>query len=137
MDKLSQQERSSNMSRIRSKGMKPEMIVRRLAYSMGFRYRLHCKDLPGKPDLVFRGKKKVIFVNGCFWHQHDSSNCSITRVPKSNRSYWLKKLENNKVRDNRNKIALEAMGWQILEVWECQTRVKNQNSLVESLKAFL
>lgn len=137
MDKLNPQERSRNMSQIRSKGMKPEMIVRQLVYSMGYRYRFYRNDLPGKPDLVFSGRKKVILVHGCFWHQHDNPDCSIARIPKSNKSYWLPKLENNKARDSRNKEIFDTMGWQLLEIWECQTRTNNRKNLIEVLKEFL
>jgi len=137
MDKLSSQARSQNMSRIRSKGMKPEMIVRQLVHRMCYRYRLHRKELPGKPDLVFLSRKKVIFVHGCFWHQHESPDCPIARVPKSNKSYWLPKLESNKIRDRRNKEAFDAMGWKMLEIWECQIKPKNHESLIKTLKEFL
>ncbi len=110
------------MSGIRSKGMKPEMTVRRLLHSMGYRYRLHRRDLPGKPDLVFPGRRKVIFVHGCFWHQHADPSCKIVRRPKSNREYWLPKLEQNVIRDAENRARLEELGWQVLVIWECEVR---------------
>ena len=98
-DTISSERRSKNMAHIKSKDMKPEMAVRRLIHSMGYRYRLHYKHLPGKPDLVFPSRKKVIFVHGCFWHQHDCKLCPIVRKPKSNTDYWLSKLEKNIQRD--------------------------------------
>ncbi|CAN5317352.1 very short patch repair endonuclease [soil metagenome] len=110
------------MSAIRSKDMKPEMVVRRLVYSLGYRYRLHRKDLPGKPDLVFGPRKRVIFVHGCFWHQHAREACLDGRAPKSNTGYWSPKLAGNVSRDKRNIAALKKMGWNVLVVWECETR---------------
>ena len=107
------------MRRIRSKGMKPEMMVRRLVHGLGYRYRLHGGKLPGRPDLVFAKRRKVIFVHGCFWHQH--KNCAISRLPKSNQDYWLPKMERNKMRDAQNKVQLRKLGWKCLVVWECET----------------
>lgn len=109
------------MRRIRSKDMKPEMAVRRLIHGMGYRYRLHRKDLPGKPDLVFGPKKKVIFVHGCFWHQHDDPKCLDGRKPKSNSDYWDTKLHRNKKRDIDHQIKLTNLGWDYLIIWECKT----------------
>jgi DNA mismatch endonuclease (patch repair protein) len=125
-------DRSANMRAIRSKGMLPELAVRRLAYKMGYRYRLHKKDLPGKPDLVFSSRRKVIFVHGCFWHSH---NCKVAHTPKSNLAYWMPKLERNKTRDRRNIEALAANGWQALVVWECE--VADERKLKSQLKTFL
>ncbi|MDK2973483.1 MAG: mismatch endonuclease, patch repair protein [Candidatus Sumerlaeota bacterium] len=122
MDSLSRRERSENMRRIRSKDMAPELAVRRLVHAAGYRYRLHRKDLPGKPDLVFPARGKVIFVHGCFWHQHSARKCGIVRKPKSNTGYWEMKLANNVRRDRRNRRALKRLGWDVLIVWECQTR---------------
>lgn len=121
-DKLTPQRRSENMRAIRSKGMAPEMIVRKVAHALGFRFRLHCKDLPGKPDLVFAGRKKVIFVHGCFWHQHPDPSCKIARLPKSNLDYWLPKLERNVTRDAQHITDLEAAGWDVLTIWECEAK---------------
>lgn len=134
-DTISKECRSENMRRIKAKGMKPEMAVRRLVHGMGYRYRLHKKDLPGKPDLVFQSQKKTIFVHGCFWHQHDAGSCKITRKPKSNKGYWLAKLKRNVQRDKENQAALKAAGWRVLTVWECQTN--NSNVLSERLADFL
>lgn len=110
------------MRAIRSKDMKPEMRVRRLAHAMGYRFRLHRKDLPGKPDLVFSSRRAVIFVHGCFWHQHASKECKIARQPKSNLDYWVPKLKRNIVRDMENQKALEAKGWRVMVIWECQSK---------------
>lgn len=133
-DKLLPHERSENMRKIRSKGMKPEMAVRKLAHSLGYRYRLHKKEMPGKPDLVFASRKKVIFVNGCFWHQHDSKSCKITRVPKSNLDFWRPKLERTKQRDQEHLQKLRELGWKAMVVWECEIK---STSLVKKLIAFL
>ena len=122
------------MRRIRSKNMKPEMLVRSLVHKMGYRFRLHKRDLPGKPDLVFASRKKVIFVHGCFWHGHDIG-CPDARQPKSNQSYWSPKLRTNKERDARNETALQEAGWKVLTLWECE--LGNQAALGKRLKAFL
>jgi len=131
-DKISKERRSANMSAIRSKNMKPEMVVRQLVHGMGYRYRLHRKGLPGKPDLVFGRRNAVIFVHGCFWHQHD---CQDGHRPKSNTSYWDEKLRRNVERDARVQSELEEMGWRVLVVWECQT--KRSTELKDRLKKFL
>lgn len=112
--------------------MRPEMDVRRVAHRMGYRFRLHRKDLPGIPDLVFGPRRKVIFVHGCFWHSH---NCKVAHIPKSNQAYWGPKLERNKVRDARHIEELEAHGWQTLVLWECETR--DEAGLKRRLRAFL
>ena len=106
------------MSRVRSKDTRPEMVVRRMAHGLGYRYRLHDRRLPGSPDLVFAGRKKVIWVLGCFWHGHDCKNG--IRVPKSNVEFWTTKKLANAARDQRNRAALEAMGWAALVLWECE-----------------
>lgn len=118
MDNLSKDERSERMSRIRSRDTGPEMIVRRLVHGMGFRYRLHVRGLPGVPDMVFPRLRKIIFVHGCFWHQHPGCG----RQPKSRLDFWTKKLSQNRRRDLRNQQILRSMGWQILIVWECQLK---------------
>ena len=109
------------------------MAVRRLAHAMGYRYRLHGKNLPGKPDLVFSSRRKVIFVHGCFWHQH--RGCKAAHVPRSNLDYWLPKLARNKARDTRSKRELRRMGWDWLVVWECET--PDTKALVKRLRGFL
>lgn len=121
------------MRRIRSEGMKPEIAVRRLAHRLGFRFRLHSRNLPGKPDLVFPRRRKVVFVHGCFWHQH--RNCKVSRIPKSNTEYWIPKLERNKERDLEIKTALRKLHWKCLVVWECQT--ENIDGLSKALLRFL
>lgn len=123
------------MSRIRSTGMQPEMAVRRMTHRMGYRYRLHGSDLPGRPDLVFPRRRKVIFVHGCFWHQHSSRLCRIVRMPKSNLGYWHDKLLRNAARDKKNRAKLKALGWTALVVWECSA--KNQHRLEARLRRFL
>lgn len=121
-DKLTPERRSENMRRIRSKDMKPEMIVRRVVHRLGYRYRLHRKDLPGKPDLVFGPRRRVIFVHGCFWHLHDRAECLDGRVPKTNTEYWGPKLARNVERDAAAQKALADAGWRVLVIWECETR---------------
>lgn len=123
------------MRRIRSKGMKPEMFVRSLVHRLGFRFRLHDKKLPGKPDLVFPSRRKIIEVHGCFWHQHDSESCKIRRKPKSNIDYWAPKLAQNVERDRLNAEALTKAGWKLLIVWECE--VEDKKKLAKQLKRFL
>ena len=113
-------DRSQVMAAIRSKNTKPEMLVRRLVHSMGYRYRLHRADLPGKPDLVFPTARKAIFVHGCFWHQHE--RCRGAHVPRSNAAYWKPKLERNRTRDAEHAKALESTGWQVLILWECELK---------------
>ena len=127
--------RSTNMRAIRSTGMKPEVAVRKLVYGLGYRYRLHRRDLPGSPDLVFLSRKKVIFVHGCFWHQHGSPLCTIVRQPKSNTSYWLPKLNQNVARDARNIDELRNLGWDILIIWECE--LSDVSKVAQRVLAFL
>ncbi len=125
-------DRSENMRRIRSKGMLPELAVRSMVHRMGYRFRLHRKDLPGKPDLVFVSRRKVIFLHGCFWHAHD---CKKAHTPKSNAAYWGPKLERNQARDTRNIEALRAAGWKPLVIWECE--LKDATAMRKLLKRFL
>jgi len=126
-------QRSFNMSRIRHRNTRPEMKVRSLAHRMGYRYRLHRKDLPGKPDLVFPARRKIIFMHGCFFHMHSCRYGSVT--PKANAEFWQAKRLSNVERDQRNVAALERDGWQVLEVWECQT--KSPEMLEKTLRNFL
>ncbi len=118
MDNVSPARRSEIMGRVRSRDTKPEMVVRRLVHAMGYRYRLHARDLPGRPDLVFRPRCKAIFIHGCFWHRHPS--CVLARLPKSREDFWLPKLEANRQRDLKNERALQDAGWKVLAVWECE-----------------
>lgn len=117
-DTLSPTERSRRMSLIRSKGSAPEMKLRRLVHRMGFRYRLHVKELPGTPDLVFPSRQSVIFMHGCYWHRHEG--CKLARLPKSKLDFWKPKLEANKERDSLVRQQLTAQGWRVLVVWECE-----------------
>ena len=135
-DTKSPEERSRNMSRIRSEDTKPEMIVRRALWHAGFRYRLHRKDLPGHPDMVMSGRRIVIFVHGCFWHSHEG--CRKAAIPSSRREYWLPKLERNRRRDLEAKEALLAAGWRVLWVWECAlNRKSDREALPEILTSWI
>ena len=133
MDTMTPAERSERMALIRSRHTKPELAVRSLVHGMGYRYRLHAKDLPGHPDLTFKSRRKVIFVHGCFWHLHH--NCPKCRLPKSNRDYWKAKLKRNQARDGENVATLAASGWESLTVWECETA--DEHSLKKRLRTFL
>jgi DNA mismatch endonuclease, patch repair protein len=128
--------RSRNMAAIKSTGMKPEMIVRSLTHRLGFRFRLHAKDLPGKPDLVFRSRRKVIFVHGCFWHQHKKKSCKDGRMPKSRVDYWKPKLLRNVERDRSTRRALARQGWAVLTLWECDI-LRSPERVSARLTAFL
>ena len=132
-DALTPARRSANMAAIRSKDMKPEVAVRSMAHRMGYRFRLHRKDLPGKPDLVFPARKAVIFVHGCFWHQH--SECREGRMPGTRLEYWKPKLEGNIARDIMNQAALAAMGWRVLVLWECE--IERGANIAARLNKFL
>jgi DNA mismatch endonuclease (patch repair protein) len=123
----------ANMSRIRSRDTKPELWVRRLIHSAGYRYRLHVKDLPGKPDLVFPARNAVIFVHGCFWHSHGA--CREGRIPDSNQSYWGPKLARNVERDAQHVALLKAHGWRVLTIWECE--IAHDYALLRKIKKFL
>lgn len=132
-DNLTPDDRIRTMQSVHSVDTSPEKVVRRLLYSMGYRYRLHRADLPGKPDIVFACRKKVIFVHGCFWHSH---NCKAgNKRPKTNSTYWQTKLQKNCERDQRHQEQLQADGWQVFVVWECET--KYRSLLQEKLLAFL
>jgi len=121
------------MSLVKSRDTKPEWLVRRIVFAMGHRYRLHDASLPGRPDIVFRRRRKAIFVHGCFWHQH---SCSMgRRIPKSRVQFWREKLDSNKLRDRRNRRALRKLGWKVLVVWECQLR--DEETLKSRLRDFL
>lgn len=121
------------MAKIRSKDTKPELVLRSLLHRAGYRYKLHDKSLPGRPDLVFPARKKVIFVNGCFWHGHD---CPVgARLPKTNTEYWHDKRERNRVRDLRQISELRGTGWEVMVVWECQ--VKSDGNHLEVVQKFL
>ena len=130
MDTVSKEVRSRNMSAIRSKNTNPETVVRSLLFALGYRYRLHRKDLPGKPDIILKKHNTVIFVHGCFWHQH--KECKRANIPKSNKKYWIPKLERNVERDKINKRELNKLGWNVITIWECET--KDSGKITAELK---
>lgn len=132
-DTLTPRERSERMSRVRSTDTKPEMRVRRLVHGLGYRYRLHVRELPGTPDLVFPSRRAVIFVHGCFWHRHE--NCALARLPKSRLDFWRKKLESNTTRDAAQQERLRELGWRVLVVWECQ--LGDTAKLTDTIRHFL
>lgn len=133
VDHLSPERRSWNMGRIRSKDTSPELRVRSMIHRAGYRYRLHAKAMPGKPDIVMRRHRTVVFVNGCFWHRHEG--CRYATTPASNTEYWRRKFERTVARDKESQEALGRDGWQVLVIWECQTRdgAKLANLLAEIL----
>ncbi len=131
-DNRTPESRSALMSRIGGKHTLPEVFVRKMLHSLGYRFRLHRRSLPGTPDIVFPARRKIVFVNGCFWHAH---GCKIGQPPKSRRRFWNEKLGRNRARDRRNIIDLRAMGWSALTVWQCETRVPKR--LSRKLCAFL
>lgn len=135
IDTLTPMERSERMSLIKERDSRPEMVVRRLVHGLGYRYRLHRRDLPGRPDLVFGKRQKIIFLHGCFWHRHDDSACKLARLPKTRLDFWLSKLEANRARDVKNQERLKEMGWDYLVIWECQLRDKEQ--LAKRIQSFL
>ena len=120
MDKITAERRSENMRRIVSKNTSPELRVRKIIRQLGYRYRIHAKSLPGKPDLVFPALRKAIFVHGCFWHLHPCPTCKDARIPKSRVEYWTEKLDRNTKRDREHLSALRKMGWKAMVIWECQ-----------------
>lgn len=120
------------MAAVKAKNTKPELLVRRYLHSRNLRYRLHRKDLPGKPDIVFGGRKIVIFVHGCFWHAH--ANCKVFRLPKTRTGWWRAKLEGNAARDLRNIQSLQEAGWDVRVVWECEINDKTLSDLADSIK---
>lgn len=133
MDTLSPELRSRHMRGIRRQHTRPELVVRRIAHALGFRFRLHRNDLPGSPDVVFPRHRKVIFVHGCFWHGH--IGCKYATVPKTRTDWWIAKVEKNRERDARAVANLTALGWVSTTVWECETR--RPDSLPERISAFL
>lgn len=132
MDTLNSVHRSALMGRIRSKNTTPEITVRSLLHRLGYRFRIHRKDLPGTPDIVLPRHNKVILVHGCFWHGH---TCRLASKPKTNSDYWENKIATNKARDERNLLALVNAGWTVLELWECE--IRKQEGLAERLEAFM
>jgi DNA mismatch endonuclease (patch repair protein) len=121
-DKLSEERRSENMRRIKSKNTKPEVLLRSVLHRMGYRFRIHVNNLPGKPDIVFPSRKKVIFVHGCFWHMHPDNGCVDARLPNSRKEYWIPKLNRTKQRDREHIQKLTGQGWTTLVIWECELK---------------
>ena len=133
MDTLTRLERSKRMALIRSKDTKPERFVRQIARSLGYRFRLHASNLPGKPDLVFPNLRRVIFIHGCFWHRHPG--CALARLPKSKLHFWVPKLTENRRRDLRNIAKLRRRNWKVSVIWEC--RMANRDALEKRLERLL
>jgi DNA mismatch endonuclease (patch repair protein) len=133
VDRLTPERRSALMSRVGSKNTTPEMIVRRIAHRLGYRFRLHRADLPGTPDLVFPSRRKVVFVHGCFWHRHP--HCRKATMPKSRVEFWSTKFSQNVERDEDRCVCLEALGWETYTIWECET--KQTELVVSKLVTFL
>ena len=131
MDTISKEKRSEVMSHIRSKDTKPEMVVRHHLHALGFRYSLHSSKLPGHPDIVLTKWRTVIFVNGCFWHRHEG--CKTATMPKSNVEFWQTKFERNVARDKKEHAALEAAGWHVIVLWECEVK-KRINALADEIR---
>lgn len=132
-DTLTVEERSRRMGLIRNKGTKPELALRKLVFALGYRYRLNQTKLPGKPDLVFPGRKKVVFIHGCFWHRH--TGCKNARWPKTRLEFWMPKLEGNSRRDLVKQAKLKELGWSHLVIWECE--LTNKQELIKKIKIFL
>lgn len=130
-DSLSTEKRSWNMSRIKGKDTKPELLVRKALHAYGFRYRLHVKNLPGKPDIVLPKWKTVIFVHGCFWHQHEG--CKDATIPNARREWWLEKLGKNVTNDEKNKNILENNGWCVIVLWECEITKLSIDNIVDRI----
>jgi DNA mismatch endonuclease (patch repair protein) len=132
MDTRTPEKRSEIMSLVKGKNTTPELAVRKIVFGLGYRYRLHAKELPGRPDLVFRAKRKVLFVHGCFWHGH---GCAKGRAPKSRQEYWLPKIATNRRRDAKQIASLEAAGWKALVIWQCELR--SEARLIGKIDRFL
>lgn len=130
-DVLSKEQRSKCMSHIRSKDTKPEVLVRRFLFAHGFRFRLHRKNLPGKPDIVLSKYKTVIFINGCFWHGHQ--DCKYSTIPETNREFWENKISGNIQRDKETYSRLVKLGWNVIEIWQCQLKPKTRDHTLQNL----
>lgn len=135
VDTLTKVERSKRMSLIRSSNTSPELALRKALHALGLRFRLHAKDLPGKPDIVFRKRKVAIFVHGCFWHRH--GGCKIANMPKSNTEFWQQKFDRNVQRDAMAKERLESLGWHVQVVWECELHPSKLYQTSRRLQAFI
>jgi len=132
MDTISKAERSALMARIRSKDTKPERTVRSILHRLGYRFRIHRNDLPGKPDIVLPRHRKIILVQGCFWHGH---SCALASKPKSNQDYWREKIKTNRLRDRRVRRELAKLGWSVFELWECE--IRKETGLTDKLETFM
>ena len=132
-DHLTPAQRSAHMARIKRSNTKPELIIRRLLHRLGYRFRIQWKAAPGRPDVAFPGRKKLVLVHGCFWHQH--KGCRLAHVPETRRAFWQEKFDRNRARDARDLARANAEGWDVLTVWECET--KDSNELEERLRGFL
>ena len=132
VDTLTKAERSRRMSLIRSSNTSPELALRKALHALGLRYRLHAKDLPGKPDIVFRAQKVALLVHGCFWHRHEG--CKVANMPKSNTAFWQGKFDKNVARDRATKERLEQLGWRVEVVWECELHPKKLGETVRRLQ---
>lgn len=130
-DNVSKKRRSEIMSNVKSSNTKPEVLVRKFLYSKGIRFRLHDKKLPGKPDIKISKYNIVVFVNGCFWHGH--KNCKIYVMPKTNKSFWYEKIQNNVNRDRKNKQKLKGLGWKVITIWECDLKPKKRLNTLQKL----
>jgi len=135
MDNLTPAQRRRTMAAVHAKDTSPELVVRRIVHALGFRYRLHQSDLPGKPDIVLKSRRKVIFVHGCFWHRHSCDGGRST--PSTNQRYWMAKFERNRLRDLKTRAALRKAGWSVLVIWECETRPARLERLQTRLSKFL
>ena len=131
-DNVSKERRSEIMSNVKSSDTKPELIVRKFLFANGFRFRLHDKNLPGKPDIKLTKYKTLVFIHGCFWHGHE--NCSIYVMPKTNKKFWYEKIDKNISRDKKRVVKLRKMGWHVYTIWECDLKPKRQIKTLESLK---
>lgn len=132
---MTPEQRHHCMSRIRAKNTRPELIVRKYLFSRGFRYRLHNKCLPGKPDIILRKYRTVVFVNGCFWHGHEG--CRFYKLPSTNQDFWRHKIELNQARDLRERIDLRNLGWHVIQIWECQLKPKEREETLKALEGTL
>lgn len=135
VDNISQEERSITMAKVHSKNTKPEKLLRSLLFKQGFRFRICQKNLPGKPDIVLKKYKSVIFVHGCFWHGHE--NCRNARIPKSNVEFWKNKISRNKERFEEVRVLLTKLGWNIIVVWECELTKNQQDETLQRVKSIL
>lgn len=132
-DVFTKKKRSEVMCRIRATNTKPELIVRKFLFSHGFRYRIHQKKLPGKPDIVLKKYNTVILINGCFWHGHRNKNCKIFKMPKSKQGYWVPKIKNNIYKDLQKKKSLKKLGWKVIVVWECRLKKRRLDRTLQSV----